>query len=183
MGRLRRRRAPEAEAATLQAAHGISTAFRCVVLALNGSPTDELVVRRGCELAKPVKARVVALHVIEVDWSHDLTDEVEDGKEQASAILDHAEAIAEKHHVELESMLLQARDVGAALVDEAVEMDADVIIVGLPYRKRFGGDFAIGMTVPYVLQNAPAEVVVIRESIASSTARGPEPAARWKPQE
>ena len=35
--------------------------------------------------------------------------------------------------------------------------------LGLPYRKRFGGDFAIGRTVPYVLKNAPCAVWVARE--------------------
>jgi hypothetical protein len=33
----------------------------------------------------------------------------------------------------------------------------------LPYRKRFGGDFAIGRTIPYVLKNAPCSVWVVRE--------------------
>jgi nucleotide-binding universal stress UspA family protein len=60
-------------------------------------------------------------------------------------------------------VLLQARDVGAALVDEATERGADVLVVGLGYRKRFGGDFAIGRTVPYVLKNAPCAVWVLRE--------------------
>ena len=36
---------------------------------------------------------------------------------------------------------------------------------GLPYKKRFGGDFAIGRTVPYVLKNAPCAVWVVREPI------------------
>jgi nucleotide-binding universal stress UspA family protein len=67
----------------------------------------------------------------------------------------------------LETVLLQAREVGAALVDEATERDADLLIVGLPYRKRFGGDFAIGRTIPYVLQHAPCEVWVVREPIPS----------------
>ncbi len=58
---------------------------------------------------------------------------------------------------------MQARDVGAALVDEAVERAADLLVLGLPYRKRFGGDFAIGKTLPYVLKNAPCAVWVARE--------------------
>ena len=51
----------------------------------------------------------------------------------------------------------------AALVDEASERGADLLVVGLPYRTRFGGDFAIGRTVPYVLKNAPCAVWVVRE--------------------
>jgi nucleotide-binding universal stress UspA family protein len=65
----------------------------------------------------------------------------------------------------LDPVLLQARDVGAALVDEATERAADLLVVGLPYRKRFGGDFAIGRTIPYVLKNAPCAVWVVREPI------------------
>jgi nucleotide-binding universal stress UspA family protein len=78
-------------------------------------------------------------------------------------VLDTAEAIAEHLHGKLEPVLVQARDVGAAIVDETVEREADLLVVGLPYRKRFGGDFAIGRTVPYVLKNAPCAVWVVRE--------------------
>ena len=46
------------------------------------------------------------------------------------------------------------------------ERDADLLVLGLPYRKRFGGDFAIGRTIPYVLKNAPCAVWVVREPIA-----------------
>ena len=67
--------------------------------------------------------------------------------------------------VTLESVLLQARDVGAALVDEATEREADLLVVGLAYRTKFGGDFAIGRTIPYVLKNAPCAVWVVREPI------------------
>ena len=81
-------------------------------------------------------------------------------------VLDMAEAIAESHKLKMEPVLLQARDVAAAIVDEATERDADLLVVGLPYRKRFGGEFAIGRTVPYILQNAPCAVWVVREPMS-----------------
>jgi nucleotide-binding universal stress UspA family protein len=143
-------------------------AFKKAALALNGGPTDELVVTLGCQLAKPGTAELVAIHVIEVDWSHELSDELTNENEAASAVLDQAEGIAEKYHVKLTGDLLQAREVAAALVDEAIELGADAIILGLPYRKRFGGDFAIGETIPYVFQNAPCQVIVARETIPAT---------------
>jgi nucleotide-binding universal stress UspA family protein len=146
--------------------------FRRAVLGLNGGPTDSLVVRLGCDLARGHKAELVAIHVVEVDWSHELSEEIASGSEAASAVLDTAEALAEKWGYRLEPELLQARDVGAALVDEAASLEADLIILGLPFRKKFGGDFAIGRTVPYVFQNAPCGVLVAREPIATSDARG-----------
>lgn len=133
------------------------------VLALDGGSTDSLVVRVACELAKPQKAELFAVHVLEVDWTHDLSDVIPGSAERASAILDVAEAIAERSRIPLKTQLLQARDVGAALVDEASSLDADIMIIGLPYRMRLGGEFAIGRTVRYVLQNAPMAVYVVRE--------------------
>jgi nucleotide-binding universal stress UspA family protein len=144
-------------------------AFRKAALALNGGPTDELVVTFGCQLAKPTAAELVAIHVIEVDWSHELSDELTQENEAASAVLDKAEGIAEHFKVKLSADLLQAREVAAALVDEAIEVGADAIILGLPYRKRFGGDFAIGATIPYVFQNAPCQVLVVREPMPNAT--------------
>ena len=143
-------------------------AFRKAALALNGGPTDELVVNLGCQLAKLTGAELVAIHVIEVDWSHELSDELSQENEAASAVLDQAEGIAERYRIKLTGDLLQAREVAAALVDEAIEIGADAIILGLPYRKRFGGDFAIGGTIPYVFQNAPCQVIVAREPMPAS---------------
>ena len=65
----------------------------------------------------------------------------------------------------LDTVLLQARDVGAAIVDEAIEREADLIICGLPFRRRFGGEFTVGRTIPYILKNAPCAVWVVREAM------------------
>jgi nucleotide-binding universal stress UspA family protein len=151
--------------------------FRKAVLALNGGPTDELVIHLGCQLAKAGNAELVAIHVIEVDWRHELSEELGHQNEAASALLDLAEGIAEHYRVKLTGDLLQAREVAAALVDEAIEVGADAIIVGLPYRQRLGGDFAIGDAIPYIFQNAPCEVIVVREPVASSAERQTQPVA------
>jgi len=145
--------------------------FRKAVLCLNGGPTDDLIVHLGCQLAKPGNGELVAVHVIEVDWRHELSEEMSSYNESASAVLDRAEGIAERYKIKLTGDLLQAREVAAALVDEAIELDADAIIIGLPYRTRFGGDFALGPTVPYVFQNAPCQVIVLREPVPSSGER------------
>ncbi len=141
------------------------------VLSLDGGPTDELVIECGCKLARADEAELMAVYVVEVDWSHDLDDDLEDQREEASRALDLAEGLAEKEGVPLESQLLQARDVGAALVDEAVAIEADAIVMGLPYKVRFGGDFALGQTIPYVFKNAPCRVIVVREPVADSERR------------
>jgi nucleotide-binding universal stress UspA family protein len=139
--------------------------FQRAVVALNGGPTDRLVLRLAIELGKPHKAELVAVHVVEIDWTLPLDADVAGRSEETQRVLDLAEQVAEKGHLKMEPVLLQARDVGAALVDEATERGADLLVLGLPYRKRFGGDFAIGRTIPYVLKNAPCAVWVARETM------------------
>ncbi len=139
--------------------------FARAVLGLNGGPTDPLVVGSAARMAKQAKTELTAVHVIEVDWTHDLAEVVPGSQQRASEVLDRAEAQAERYGVELKTTLLQARDVGAAIVDEAVAINADVVVVGLPYRTKFGGDFAMGHVVPYVLENAPMTVLVVRSAI------------------
>ncbi len=140
------------------------------MLGLNGSTADRLVIKLAIQLAAR-DTELVALHVVEVDWRHDLDDEIPGSRELASAVLDMAEGAAERAKVQMRTELLQARDVGAALVDEAVAIDADVMLLGLPYRTRLGGDFAIGRTIPYVFQNAPCRVLVVREAVDEAGAR------------
>ena len=134
------------------------------MLGLNGSSADPLVVQLAIQLSTR-DTELVALHVVEVDWRHDLDDEIPGSRELASAVLDMAEGAAERVRMKMRTELLQARDVGAALVDEAVAIDADVMLLGLSYRTRLGGDFAIGRTIPYVFQNAPCRVIVVREAV------------------
>jgi nucleotide-binding universal stress UspA family protein len=144
--------------------------FHRAVIALTGAPGDERVVRLACELARPTKAELVGVHVVEIEWSLPLDAEIAARSEDAQRILDLAEGVAERSRTRLETVLLQARDVGAALVDEASERGADLLILGLPYRQRFGGDFAIGRTIPYVLKNAPCTVWVVRDPIPEGEA-------------
>jgi nucleotide-binding universal stress UspA family protein len=144
--------------------------FRRAVLAVNGGPTDPEIVRIACDLAKPWKAEVVAVHVVEIDWTLPLDADIASRSEEAQRVLDQAEAVAERAKYRVQVVLLQARDVGAALIDEASERNADLLIVGLPYRTKFGGDFAIGRTIPYVLKNAQCQVWVVRESMIEVSA-------------
>ena len=144
-------------------------AFRRAVIAVNGGPSDARIVRLVADQARHTKAELIAVHVVEIDWTLPLDSDVAGRSEAVQRVLDAAEAVAEESKVRLEPVLLQARDVAAAIVDEAVEREADLLVVGLPYRKRFGGEFAIGRTIPYILQNAPSAVWVLRDPISEES--------------
>lgn len=140
--------------------------FRRAVLGLTGRPSDDRIVRIACQLAKPYKSEIVGVHVVEIDWTLPLDADVAGRSEDVQRVLDVAEATAEEIGYALTPVLLQARDVGAAIVDEASERGADLVMLGLEYRTRFGGDFAMGQTIPYVLKNAACAVWVVREPMA-----------------
>jgi nucleotide-binding universal stress UspA family protein len=140
-------------------------AFRRAILALSGGTVDDRIVQLAAELGRAGHGELIGVHVVEVGWAMPLDADIAARSEEAQRILDHAETAAERRKARLDPVLLQAREVGAALIDEATEREADLLVVGLPYRKRFGGDFAIGRTIPYVLKHAPCEVWVVREPI------------------
>jgi nucleotide-binding universal stress UspA family protein len=143
--------------------------FKRVVIALNGGSSDAQIVALASRFAKIGTTELIAVHIVEIDWTLPLDADIAGNSEEAQRVLDMAESVAEDSKARLTPVLLQARDIGAALVDEASERDADLLVVGLPYRKRFGGDFAIGRTIPYVLKNAPCAVWVVREPIPEET--------------
>jgi len=144
-------------------------AYKRVVVALNGGTSDARIVRLAVDATRESKAELIAIHVVEIDWTLPLDADIAGRSEDVQRVLDMAEGIAETARQRLEPVLLQARDVGAAIVDEAAERGADLIVLGVPFRTRFGGDFAIGRTIPYVLQNAPCTVWVVREPMSEET--------------
>ena len=81
---------------------------------------------------------------------------------KAEAILDHTESVADEEEYALETDLLQAREPGPTIVDEAVEREADLILMGIDYKKRFG-QFSLGNVAPYVLENAPCRVILYQQ--------------------
>jgi nucleotide-binding universal stress UspA family protein len=149
-----------------EASHAV---FKRAVIALSGGSSDATIVRLACELGRVNHAELIAVHVVELDWTQPLDADVAERSEEAQRVLDAAEAIAETMHGNFDCVLVQARDVGAAIVDEAAARDADLLILGLPYRTRFGGDFAIGRAVPYALKSAPCAVWVVREPIGEES--------------
>jgi len=133
-----------------------------VLVPINGSEVDEEAVKLACRLAKKTKGKVYVTYVIQVDRSLPLDAEIEQEIRNGEEVLDKAERIAEDQDYEVRTDLLQAREIGPAVVDEAIERGVDLIILGLSYKKKFG-EFSLGSTVPYVLRNAPSWVIVCRE--------------------
>ena len=77
-------------------------------------PNRRPIVALAAALAHKGQAELVGIHVVEIDWTLPLDADVAGRSEDAQRVLDIAEATAEAGHCKLETVLLQARDVGAA---------------------------------------------------------------------
>ena len=67
-----------------------------------------------------------------------------------------AKAVLTAHGIPTRPLTVQARAAGPAIVDDANEIGVDLIVMGLRYKKRFGGQWDAGRTVPYVMRNSTA---------------------------
>ncbi len=137
--------------------------LRTILVPVDGSQASMEAVALACSLGKRNKGKVFVVHVIEVRRSLPLDADLSEEAAQGEEILSRAEKVAENQDFEVEGELLQAREAGHAVVDEAAERHADVIIVGLEARGPFGS-FQLGRLPQYALKNAPCQVWVWRQA-------------------
>ncbi len=137
-----------------------------IVVAIRGDRAlDASAVRLACTLASRGEAVLSLIYVVVVPRSLPLSAVIEAAQSLGEEALDLAEEVATEARIKVETQLLQAREVGPALVDEAKEWRADALVMGLPYRRRFG-DFDFGNSAPYVIKNAHCHVILFREALA-----------------
>lgn len=133
-----------------------------ILVPVNGAETDLEAVRLGCRLARRAKAKVMVVTVLEVRRSLPLGTVRDTDMESAERILEQAERTARELETDVDTELLQARDAGPAIVEEIGHWKADLVVVGLPFRVRFG-EFHMGRTAPHILRQAPCRTLLFRE--------------------
>lgn len=137
--------------------------FHRILVPVDGTPADEEAMQLACSLAKESsQSKIYAVQVISIGRSLPLDAEVEPEISRAEDILTRVENTARERGCQIETDLLQAREVGPAIVDEAIEREVDLILIGLSYKTRFG-EFYLGEVAPYVLRNAPCRVILYHQ--------------------
>ena len=142
-----------------------------VLVAVKGRECDDEVVRLGCGLLVSKRAKLYLLSVIEVDRGLPSDKEIPPATAMAEEVLRRAEETARPFKRPMEAYVRQTRRAGVALVREAVDKAVDAIVLGLPYKKRYGS-FTMGDTIPYVLQYAPCRVIVWRDPLRDANGAG-----------
>lgn len=134
---------------------------RSYLVPVDGSDAAYHALGAACDMAKRSKASISVLYIIEVPRSVALDAAIDADVERGEQILAGAERVALEHGLSVQADLIQARQAGHAVVDEAVDRGVDAIVMGVEYHRPLG-EFTLGRLPLYVLEHAPTQVWLIR---------------------
>jgi nucleotide-binding universal stress UspA family protein len=151
------------------AAEKVTTPYRLVVY-VTGSSDDQRVLEIVEKIGQRQNTHITIAYVVEVQQSMPLDAELPAEIERGEQVLRDAETFATRcvggKRENVRTELLQARSAGAAIVDEAIDINANAIMLACSIRKKHGRS-DVSEAVDYVLRNAPCEVLVIRRALPS----------------
>jgi nucleotide-binding universal stress UspA family protein len=140
---------------------GLSEAeFSKILVPMKLGEIGEEMIATAVKLAEESGAAVEALHVIRVPMELPLDAELIDEEERAEASIAEAKLLGADHGVLVEGRTVRARAIGQAIVQEAADQGADLIVLGSAPRWRRQSRF-FSPTVDYVLKKAPSEVLIV----------------------
>jgi len=119
----------------------------------------------ACDIAHRNGGSVYAVHVIVVRRSLAIDDPMVVESKRGNAILARAEAIGQAMGQKIETELLQARDAGSSIVDEADNLAVDAIFLGLELKERIG-EPTVGAKIDHLLREAQCQVWIFRDTLA-----------------
>jgi APA family basic amino acid/polyamine antiporter len=134
--------------------------YQRILVPMKIGPIGEEVLGIAFKLAEEQQSAVSVLYVIRVGLDKPLDAELLEVEEEAEASLAEAKLLAGDHGVEVEGVVVRARAIGEAIVEEAGTRTADLIVMGSAPRWRRQSRF-FSPTVDYVLRHAPCEVMVV----------------------
>ena len=137
------------------------TANGDIAVVIAGEKLDSNLVYIGCQMAKGAKRKVHLVHVIEVPRALPLNATLTQESERADKLLKAALELAERIGCDAVAEVVQARDGGSAIVEEAKDHKCSLILIG---QVRHGTrQLDMGKTVSYVLANSPCRVWLVQD--------------------
>ncbi len=134
--------------------------FHRILVPMKIGLIGEEMLATAVKLASEHGSEVQALHVIRVPLDQPLDAPMLEEDERADASLAEAKLLGGDHGVVVEGTTVRARAIGNAIVERAIEVDADLIVLGSAPRWRRQSRF-FSPTVDYVLRRAPCEVLIV----------------------
>jgi nucleotide-binding universal stress UspA family protein len=141
--------------------------YHRIIIPVSGGTEDDRAIDLVGELAQRHPTNITLVYVVEVQQAMPLDAELPEAVARGEEVLARAEHITRQRlptSVDLISTdLLQARSAGAAIVDEAIEQNADVILMATAIKVKYGKNVT-GDAAGYVIKNAPCDVILIRSA-------------------
>ena len=138
-------------------------AQQTILVAITNSEASMEAVSLAATVSRARKARLYLVHVIEVSRSLPLNAEMDAEARRGEQVIRKAEAVAAEAGCSAIGALVQARDAGNAIVEEAHDQEAAVIVMGVAWKPAMPS-FQVGRTVDFVMKNATCAVWVVRQS-------------------
>jgi len=133
-----------------------------IAIVIGGEKLDSNLIYLGCQMAKGARRKVHFVHVIEVPRTLPLKAILTQESERADQLLNSAMEIAHRVGCEAIPEVVQARDAGSAIVDEARDHHCALLLIGLVrHSNRLQSE--LSKTVSYVLVNAPCRVWLVQD--------------------
>lgn len=137
-----------------------------LLVPVGSGPATIEAVEVAATVAKARRGRVHLVYVIEVGRSLPLNAELDQESRRAEQFTSKAEAVAAQAGCQVvRSSVVQAREAGPAILEEALAQRAEAIVLGLPAFQGEDRPFALGATAEYLLRHAPCEVWLIRQQV------------------
>ena len=134
--------------------------FSKILVPMKLGQIGEEMIATAVKLAQDHGAAVEALHVIRVPLELPIDAELTEEEEQARESIEEAKLLGADYGVVVVGRTVRARAIGQAIVQEAAEQGADLIVLGSSPRWRRQSRF-FSPTVDYVLKKAPSEVLIV----------------------
>ena len=142
--------------------------YRRILVPVHGGALDQHAINLAASVCdRKGGTNLTLVYVVEVPQrlalDAELPCEIEDGETVLQDARKYAESLKDAKWRKVSTELLQARVASSAIVDESIERGSDAIVLAAANRRR-RGSLTQGETVPFVLDNAPCNVLLIRPS-------------------
>ncbi|HKN63941.1 MAG TPA: universal stress protein [Gaiellaceae bacterium] len=136
--------------------------FRSILVPIAPGYASDEAMDFACRLAAERRASIVAFTAIDVPLELPLDAELPEETREANQQLDEARAIGESYGVTVIGRIARTRNIGRAIVDEAIRRNSEIIVMAGPRRMRLqrGRRQIFGDAVDFVLRHAPCRVMV-----------------------
>ena len=138
-----------------------------VLVPVAGFPIDREALELALKVTNSAPREVFAVYVAEIPMSLPLDSLPEKDLKKGETILSDLTNYAEINNRSIETELLLTRSRGDTLINESIERNVDLIIMGIQYTKNHG-EFDLDEAVNNLLRNSPKSVWILRESTEST---------------